>query len=83
MACMSRHHFARTFKSETGKTPMRCLAAARVSCVKRKLAEASSNIAEISVSCGFSSQSHMTRAFRAETGETPAVFQRRELSRPG
>jgi AraC family transcriptional regulator len=61
---------------------MQHLTKVRLACVKRHLVAAISTIAEISVSCGFSSQSHMTRAFRVETGETPAAFRRRVISRP-
>lgn len=75
-ACMSVHHFARTFKTQTGKTPRKYILDARITCAKRRLDDGET-IADVAFSCGFSSQSHMTSAFRANTGITPGEFRRR------
>lgn len=75
-ACLSPHHFARTFKTETGKTPRQYLLDARIAHAKQRLVEGQT-IADVAFNCGFSSQSHMTSAFKTTTGITPGEFRRR------
>lgn len=82
-ACMSVHHFTRSFKVITGTTPGRYVTSARVECAKCKLARGLA-LAVIAVTCGFANQAHMTRTFKAHTGQTPAQFQRTvTMARPG
>ena len=48
----------------------------RIEYAQKKLCGTDMNIAEISLSSGFSDQSHFTRIFKQFTGQTPAEFRR-------
>jgi AraC family transcriptional regulator len=71
-AGLSRYHFIRAFKSVTGTTPFDYLMQARVERAKTLLGSTDIPLAEISLRCGFSSQSHMTATFAKLLGVTPA-----------
>jgi AraC family transcriptional regulator len=72
-AGLSLFHFHRMFRLSRGIAPSAWIAAKRVSRA-RKLLASSQSIAEISIACGFSSQSHLTRVFRQYSGRTPAEY---------
>lgn len=71
---LSMHHFARSFKVATGKTPYQYILDRRVSTARRQLCETDHTIAEIAYEAGFSSQSHMTDLFRKVLGTTPGKY---------
>lgn len=73
---MSRHHFSRVFKAQTGMTPQQGIIAARIMCARCMLTRGGAALAIVAFSCGFSSQAHMTRAFKAATGMTPSAYYR-------
>ena len=68
---MSTHHFARSFKALTGRTPYQHILDKRVMIARRKLVSSTLSIAEVAYDTGFSSQSHMTEIFRRMIGVTP------------
>ena len=66
--------FAHAFKRRIGMPPHQYLLRKRV---KRAIAlkrDPEKSIAEIALSCGFSSQSHLASAFRRVTGTTPGAW---------
>ncbi len=71
---LSMHHFARSFKSEIGKTPYQYILDRRLALARRMLTTTSQSIADIAYEVGFSSQSHMTDLFRKILGTTPAKY---------
>lgn len=71
---LSMHHFARSFKVVTGKTPYQYILDRRIGLARRRLCETSQSIAEIAYEAGFSSQSHMTDLFRRFLGTTPGKY---------
>lgn len=75
IAGLSPYHFARAFKRSTGQSPHAYLLGARIARAREALG-AGQTPAEVSLLCGFSSQSHFTERFRAETGVTPGQFRR-------
>lgn len=72
----SRAHFLRMFRMATGLTPHQYVLALRLRRAQERLRQANSNIIDVALSCGFSSQSHMTSLFRQHLGMTPAQFRR-------
>jgi AraC family transcriptional regulator len=75
----SRSHFLRMFRATTGMTPHRYVLKRRLERARHLLEGAELSIAEIAITCGFSSQAHLTLAFRKEFGITPTEY-RRQLS---
>lgn len=73
-ALMSRFHFARRFRRETGSSVMRYIAQQRVERAKLLLAANERTIAEISAALGFCDQSHFCRVFRRHAGVAPRDY---------
>ena len=67
-ACLSPFHFARAFKAATGTPPHRYVTGRRIARAKRLLENYQYSLAEIALSCGFSSQAHFTKAFKQVVG---------------
>ena len=68
---MSPSRFRRAFKGTVGQSPHSWLSKRRLERAKILLAETEQSIAQISLDCGFSSQSHMTMLFYKHLGTTP------------
>jgi AraC-like DNA-binding protein len=80
-AMLSRFHFTRLFKKETGLTPGRFLAAVRIHHAKRLIDTTTLSIIEISYEVGYNSVGSFTNSFTASVGVPPGRFRR--LSRDG
>lgn len=76
IACLSRHHFARAFRTAVGTPPHRFISALRLQRAKDMLSDTGASLAEIAYSCRFSSQSTFTRAFRKHVGVSPGEYRR-------
>ena len=74
-AGLSRYHFARRFRRETGETPWEFVRRARVERAVRLL-EDGHPPAEVAHEAGFADQSHLTRTLRERDGRTPAEVRR-------
>lgn len=74
VANLSQYHFGRKFKNRLGMTPLQFLANRRVEAAKHRLRSTSESLVEVSMSCGFASQSHFNTVFKKVTGTTPAVY---------
>ncbi|WP_240350648.1 helix-turn-helix domain-containing protein [Pseudomonas viridiflava] len=79
---LSRSHFSRAFKKNTGFSPRDWFLQVRLDKAKALLTETSISISRISLDCGFADQSHFTRVFTRVTGLTPFNW-RRSLSTQG
>lgn len=75
-ASMSRYHFVRVFRLQTGETPLRYLTRIRIERAQDELQRSSATISEIASRCGFASSAHFSTAFRRETGCTPSNYRR-------
>ncbi len=76
-ACsLSRAHFARSFKTTTGASPMQWLLSQRIERAKNLLLNSALPIEQIAHHCGFADQSHFTRAFVRAIGDAPGAWRR-------
>ncbi|MFD0633851.1 helix-turn-helix transcriptional regulator [Catenulispora yoronensis] len=80
-AILSRFHFSRIFRSYTGTSPCRFLAAVRLSKAKDILLESSRNVTDIAYEVGYNSLGTFTSRFTKSVGVSPARY--RQLSRIG
>ena len=73
-AGLSRSHFARLFRAETGVSPHRYLNLQRIEKAKQLLRESNMSLVNIALELGFCSQSYFTKVFHSVTGVTPRRF---------
>jgi AraC family transcriptional regulator len=73
-ACMSRFHFARTFRASTGCSPMEYLRLRRIAVAQQMLRDGRHKVCQIASELCFFDQSHFIRSFRRITGCTPTRF---------
>ena len=73
LAGLSRSHFIRAFRRETGLTPHAYLLDRRFRAASRLL-ERGVPPGEVAVACGLFDQSHLNRVFKARMGVTPGAY---------
>jgi AraC family transcriptional regulator len=73
---LSAFHFARAFKTSTGRTPRAFVEARRVERARALLRESERSLVQIAIDTGFGTQSRFTTTFRRATGFTPARYRR-------
>jgi AraC family transcriptional regulator len=71
---LSRFHFARAFRAETGASPHQHVRARRLVQARRLLAASDAPVEEVARRCGWSSHSRFAATFRAETGVSPSQW---------
>ena len=74
MARLSRYHFLRTFKAETGVTPHQWLLRARLRDAASRLANSKTPVTDVALDVGFDDLSNFTRTFHAEFGASPRQY---------
>ena len=77
IACVSKAHFIRTFKSTFGETPHRYLQRRRVERAMYLLRTTTDDITDICMNVGFSSLGTFSRTFTEIVGETPTQYRTR------
>jgi AraC family transcriptional regulator len=77
---LSRSHFSRAFKQNTGISPKEWVINERVRRAKELLLDEVMPIAQIGIECGFSDQSHFTRIFSKYVGMTPRKWRGQNLA---
>ncbi|MCH5185501.1 MAG: helix-turn-helix domain-containing protein [Oscillospiraceae bacterium] len=70
-AHMSKYHFTRQFKKATGHSPYNYITNYRINCSKALLTATDKPINEISLLCGFLSESNYICHFKKQVGTTP------------
>jgi AraC family transcriptional regulator len=76
-ACnLSRSHFSRAFKANTGLSPLQWLTNSRLEQAKELLRSGNSAVSDVALACGFCDQSHLTRVFSRHTGSSPSAWRR-------
>jgi AraC-like DNA-binding protein len=73
VAGLSRSHFIRAFRKETGLTPHAYLIDQRFRAASRLLGCGESP-SDVALACGFFDQSHLNRVFKARMGVTPGIY---------
>jgi len=81
-ACLSPHHFHRTFAAAFGRSPYAYVADRRIARAKRLLAEEQVDVAEVCAAVGYESLPSFTRRFRRSVGLSPAAW-RAEVRKRG
>ncbi len=76
-ACLSTHHFHRSFAAVVGATPYAYVAERRLRKAERLLAETDLAVADVCAETGYASLPSFTRRFRARTGLPPAAWRAR------
>lgn len=71
---LSKYHFIRVFKKETGKTPHHYYIDIKIEKAIGLIKTQKYSITEICYMCGFKDHSHFSRVFRNKTGRTPSRF---------
>ena len=82
IAGVGKFYFCRLFKSSTNTTPYKYILRHRIERAKTLLQRTTLPVADISLECGFSSQSHLSKHFRNLVGISPSKYRRR-VSRLG
>ena len=75
-AGMSRFHFARAFRAETGQAPMAWLRAQRVEEARALLLTTALPLRAIARKVGFPDEFHLSRVFRRVSGQNPTQVRR-------
>ncbi|HBQ63659.1 MAG TPA: hypothetical protein DD727_01765 [Clostridiales bacterium] len=75
-ARMSKYHFIRKFKAETGYTPYGYLTSYRMNQAKIMLCDTARGIGEIACLVGYESQAHFAKKFKEMTGLSPFNFRK-------
>ena len=76
LAGVSKFHFTRMFKLETGLSPYQYVLRHRIRKAQNLLVNSKNELAVIALDSGFSSQSHMNEAFSKVMGVTPGYYRR-------
>ncbi len=74
---MSKYHFCRKFKEQTGQTFMEYLLKTRIVQASEFLTKTDMSVGDISDRCGFSSVSYFCRVFKENTGTSPLKYKKK------
>lgn len=77
LAGLSKYHFIRVFKKETGKTPYQYFVDLKIEKAVKLIKTKQYPITEISFLCGFKDHSHFSRVFLSKTGMSPSQYKKR------
>jgi len=80
LCCVSRPHFFRLFREETGLTAQQYLCRLRLDHARTLLRFTDMSIAEVGRAVGWHDQFHFSRIFSRETGCCPSRFRTRDLT---
>ena len=73
-ACMSKDHFIRIFKRETGETPNTYITIRKMEKAELMLVTTDQQVKTIATSLGYDDQSYFNRLFKKNTGVTPQQY---------
>ncbi len=76
-ACVSKHHFVRSFTATYGESPMRYVGRRRIERAQDLLRAANLTVTEVCMLVGYSSLGSFSTRFRQLVGETPTQYRDR------
>ncbi|MGD1947838.1 MAG: AraC family transcriptional regulator [Croceivirga sp.] len=76
-ACMSESHFYKVFKQEMGISPTDFINEERINYATKLMNDASCNITEVFLACGFTNRSYFNRLFKRFKGISPSKYKER------
>lgn len=79
-ACMSKGHFFRVFKEETGETPNIFITKLKIMTAERMLVTSDRQIKRIADDLGFDDYSYFTRLFKKYAGITPQQYREQNFT---
>ena len=79
VACLSKFHFLRLFRTTYGTTPAEYVSRRRIERAQDLLRSTNLTVTEVCHTVGFTSLGSFSSRFRAVVGESPSEFQRRWL----
>ncbi|HEX2774437.1 MAG TPA: AraC family transcriptional regulator [Micromonosporaceae bacterium] len=83
VAGVSKYHFARSFETAYGETPIRYLTRRRVERAQDLLRSANLTVTEVCMAVGFASLGSFSSRFAQLVGETPTAYRDRWAARGG
>ena len=78
-ACMSKDHFIRIFKRETGETPNMFVTLRKMEKAELMLITTDQQVKTIATSLGYDDQSYFNRLFKKNTGITPQQYREKHF----
>lgn len=78
MLCMSKDHFIRIFKKETGESPINYITSRKLERAMLLLATEDTPVKAIAFSLGFDDHSYFNRVFKAHIGMTPQQYREKK-----
>ena len=79
--CVSRYHFCRVFKEETGMSVNKYILHYRLSMAEMLLKNTDLNVSEIAYQCGFGDASYFSRCYKKAKGVSPIGARREKTVR--
>jgi AraC family transcriptional regulator len=76
MACLSKYHFSRLFKKETGYSPMEFVIGTRLDRAKIMLRTSNKTISEIATEVGYDNPGSFITLFSKKVGQSPNTFRK-------
>lgn len=73
---LSRHHFTRIFKEDSGDTPVRFYQKIKIKKIQEKLLDGNLNIEQAFAACGVEYRGAYLRLFKEIAGKTPTEFRK-------
>lgn len=78
MSCLSKDHFIRVFKKETGESPTNYIISRKLERAMLLLATENSPVKSISFNLGFEDHSYFNRLFKSRIGITPQQYREKK-----
>ena len=79
MACMSKDHFTRMFRKETGETPNQYIILRKMEKAELLIVTTEMSVKSIANALGYDDSSYFNRLFRKQTGVTPQQYRDRQI----
>lgn len=79
MACMSKDHFTRMFRKETGETPNQYIILRKMEKAELLIVTTDMSVKSIANALGYDDSSYFNRLFRKQTGITPQQYRESQI----